>query len=324
MEIARRDLLAAGAAATATGLAGCVGSGCTHSATLQLTRARDGVLVERFSKPVATRTLGPAGRRLAETAIERGATSYRAGRALVEDGLARHDGNFYRLASSVTGTSTVRGYRFEAEFRPRPTGTRTAPDRTVAFADLPRVDRRALLYGALNEIGRRIVPADAGEGGRGSGPATLLYPTGADREASVLVPEPEYDAITYEGYLLRLSDGEVRTDATLRTVELRAEEVAGSPAAFADHVVGTVLDDPVRLDEGSLTADQREIVEAAIDEEFGDDACLDDDSSAPAFRALVTRLFETEEELKHASPEGPRLVVYDGRRYLASYGVSVA
>lgn len=38
----------------------------------------------------------------------------------------------------------------------------------------------------------------------------------------------------------------------------------------------------------------------------------------------MNRLFEADEELKHFSPEGPRLVVYEGRRYLASYGVAVA
>jgi hypothetical protein len=138
----------------------------------------------------------------------------------------------------------------------------------------------------------------------------------------VLVPESEYAAVTYRGGRLTVSVGSRVPDAELHTYRVERETVADSREAFVRQASDEVLEQGVVLDDGSLTADQRDLLEAAIDAERSYDECIEEGGSE-ALRALTSRIFGVE----WPNPSWrvrETFVRYDGAWYEATFAVDGA
>lgn len=313
MTVSRRRALQAGAVVAAGGLAGCagvLGPNCTHSASLELDRATDDA-VAAAATVGAVGDLGPLSGRVAGTAVADGAATYRAPDRVVRAGHYETADGYHRLSSTVTEETPAT--RYDVEFDLSSSAT---PGDAVAFGDLPAADRRALLVGLLDDVGRRL---DGGGDVDVSGRMPLVFDD-AGQEASRLVPDGPVDRVRYEGAVLALSPTDETASTTLHTYRVTAERVADTTAAFAARARERLLESGPELAPAELSADQREILDRAVGGEYGYGECVDDPS--PAFAGLVERLFG-DVDLEHFSATD-RLVRYDGTWYLADYTVGVA
>lgn len=301
-----------------TSLAGCgFINECGRVADFELDRATDRELVQRASTPVQGSRLGPLGTRIARTAIDRGATTYRAGDVLVEDGVYRHDDTFYRLTTAEKATTSVRGYRVDVTFDYRPSETLTDSKTTIAFEELPRSDRRVLMRAFLNDIAKRA--EGRGPTGRGEGMATLRYSKSA-QQSSVLVPDPQYEAIIYDNTTIRIFVTEEMVDTTLHTFEVQADRIADSREQLAQFVIQNRFDGGVNLDQRSLTAEQRAILDEAIS--TGYTPCIERDVPS-AFARLVRTIYNLNLDAGHSLMTQTQLIIYDETPYIATLNISV-
>jgi hypothetical protein len=170
-------------------------------------------------------------------------------------------GTYYAVETPVVSTVDRTGYEFTLEAGPE---TTTTGERT-AFADLPAVDRTAL-YAALGYPNDREMARF--ERARSISIGSLLaYPDDEAESRSELVPEPAAGTLRLGGrdfrfHIERTKPARVET----RRVEVRT--VADSDASFATLVYDRF---GIDLDERALSAEQRDIVETAIED--GYDEC---------------------------------------------------
>jgi hypothetical protein len=314
MTVSRRRALQACAVVAAGGLAGCtgvLGPNCTHSASLELDEATDDAVAAAATVDTLA-DLGPLSGRIVETAVADGEATYRAFDQVIRDGPHETADGYHRLSSTVTAETPAT--RYDVEFDLSSSAT---PGDAVAFDDLPSVDRRALLVGLLDDVGRRL------DSGRSevdvSGEFPLVYDD-AGRAASRVVPDGPVDRVSYEGTVLALSPTGETASATLHTYQVTAEPIADTTAEFAAHARENFLETGAELSSDDLSADQREIVDRAIEGEYGYGECVDDPS--PAFEGLLVRLFGDVDPRHFTATD--RLVRYDGTWYLADYTVGVA
>jgi len=170
-------------------------------------------------------------------------------------------GTYYASETSVVSTADRTGYEFTMETGPETTATGDA----AAFADLPAVDRTAL-YAALGYPNRREM--ERFERARSMSIGGLLaYPDDEAQSRSELVPEPTSDALSLGGRDFRVRI-ERPKPTTVETRRVAVRAVADSTDEFAALVYDRY---GVDLGEHDLSAEQRDIVETAIDD--GYDEC---------------------------------------------------
>lgn len=142
---------------------------------------------------------------------------------------------------------------------------------TVHFARLPAVDREK-----LTEYGF----ADGDPIGIGT---TVLY-TNAERDQSVLVPDPKYSVIVWENGKQAEWIVDRARDTTLNTYGYTAEQIA-TAAKY-----GQQMRERFAFELSGLSDTQQDIVETAIDE--GRYVVGGDENPSSAFIALVDRFRE--------------------------------
>lgn len=282
----RREVLAGGAVLLVAPFAGCA----DPAGALHLSAVDDAELAEEASRD--TTGLSDDRREAVRGAVEDGSGTVEGTRPPIDDGLPfAYDGRYYDLSWSVVDERTVTQYSIEIDYDPE-----DATGSSVAFEDLPEVDRRA-----LDDV---LPPPDDG---RTDGPdlgVSARY-TDAEAEESVLVPEQEYELLVHDGneYRLRADDGR---DVTVNTYEYTAEEVAGSAEAYAEQLRNRYL-----FELSGLSESERGVVQEAIDEGYYAESSSDDD-----FRAVAERI-RSHDAIESNEYDGTYLLRYDGTVYWA-------
>lgn len=203
-----------------------------------------------------------------------------------------YEGRYYTLSYTVANEREETQYVVEATFDPDP-----PPERTVAFADLPAVDREKLA-GLLSPDRE---PADEQET-LGMG---VVYTDSEERD-SAIVPEPEYDGVTRGGRTIGIAVPNSR-EVTIADYRYRAERLADDDADLA-----AVAQDRYRFQFDGLTDDERSILDTAKNDE-----AQSADPPSRAFADLVEK-FRAHEAIEVTEFDGTWLLRYDGRDWWAT------
>ncbi|QIO21529.1 hypothetical protein [Haloarcula sp. JP-L23] len=286
----RRQFLAAVAVGATLPLAGC----SDPRGSIRLTDVSDdAALADRWAIP--TGDLADSYRDLSVGAIEDDAE-----RATVTDTRPPFDptwpiayeGSYYAVDYEATNERTRMQYGVESTFDPDPT-----PERTVAYADLPAVDREKL---------DRIFDSDTARDPGETLGAGVRY-TDAEAAESVVVPEPEYDGVTRDGATFGVAVRGSR-EVTVADYHYRAELLAEDAPGLA-----AIARERFRFSFGALPADQR----AILDEAKGGEAESEDPPSE-AFTALVERFRDHDDVAVEVTEyDGTWLLRYDGADWWA-------
>jgi len=284
-------LLGLAALALLVALAGCGGP----AASLSMTELSDRELADRSS--IDTTDLSHDSRSVAVGAVENGSTNASGQRPPFDPALpVRHEGRYYNVSDTVVGSRQATRYDIEVTV-----ASANATGETVAYEDLPAVDRRVL----AGPLARPIDEDDSPTVG-----VSRAY-TAAEVNESRLVPDPEFDYVTDDGERYRVAVTGSRPD-TVETYLYTATEVAETHGAYADY-----LRDRYLFSFTDLSAEERDVVEEAVDGEY-----QNDDELTPAFRSLVDRFRAhrgvTEDEFEDGDYYGGQyLVEYEGTVYWA-------
>jgi hypothetical protein len=302
----RRSLLARVAPLAVAGLAGCTGwppgdeaGARAPRVALRLERATDRGLAERQTVNVA-----PDGRRsdLVRGAVENGSATHSDLRPLLEDGdRVIHEDGVHELAVEVTDRQPATLYQVKIEDVAYV--TTEAGARSIRFEELPDVDRE------------KFRPAH--DDGEPLGIGTNFVYTDAERAESVLVPKPQYSVIVWGPETRGKFVVEESHEAELKTYRYTAERVADVTA------YGRRIRERYVFELSDLPAEERDIVETAIDREDGYRRSPDA-TPTDAFRSLARR-FEPHDSVGEESEsdiDGTYLVRYEGEGYLANLRVS--
>lgn len=175
------------------------------------------------------------------------------------------------------------------------------PDRAVAYADLPTVDQEKLSSAGLGD-------------GELVGVGTSLLYTDAEWEDAALVPEPDFDYITWENG----EAGVWRVDGASSTPLLTYEYGVESSRPLAEY--GAEMRERFAFGFESLPDGERDLVERAIDGGFTVDS---ESTPTVAFESLAARfrgrprLRRLDEEARgQGGVDGRYLVVYEGATYV--------
>ncbi|WP_276273164.1 hypothetical protein [Haloarcula litorea] len=257
----RRRFLASVAVAATLPLAGC----SDPRGSVRLTDVSDDTaLAKQWATPIDA--LSDSYRDLVVGAVEDDAE-----RATVTDtnppfeppNPIEYERSYYDVGYEVTNERTQTQYGVESTFDPDP-----PPERTVAYADLPAVDRA--------KLDRILDPDTARDSGEAFG-IGVRY-TDAEAGESVVVPEPEYDGVTREGATFGIAVRDSR-EVTVADYRYRADLLAADAAGVA-----AVARERFQFSFDGLPSDQR----ALLDEAKGDEVESEDPPSE-AFVALVER-----------------------------------
>lgn len=280
----RRQFVAALTVAGVGGLAGC----SDPAGSIRLTDVSDdAVLADRYAQRADE--LPDRYRRLVAGAVagdgERATVASTAPPFEPRRPL-RYDGRYYAVSYSAENEREETQYAIEATVDPDP-----PPERTVAFADLPEVDREKLddLLDPDSEL-----PGDEETIG-----VVTVY-TDAEEEASVVVPTPEYDGVTRDGrtFGVAVPDSE---EVTVFDYRYRAELLAESAAELA-----ALARERYRFRFDSLPDAQRSILDDAKNDEV-----RSEDPPSQAFADLVER-FKAHDGIEVTDDGGTWLLRYDG------------
>jgi len=321
MPSTRRALLATGGILATAGCMGPISDTGGTIGSLSLRTQTPAAVVNRTTTPVTAHAFGPYGHTLLKRAINNGSTSYTAADPLVsEERIVRQNEAFYELTHETREDlpAVVYPIAFEATV---PATTAVDDANTIAFDALPAADRSALRTGLINELWRRLSQTE----GRVSGDEELVYPaTPSEPTDSLLVPTPEYDTVRYQDGQIQLSVTGEATETRLHSYRLKGSTVATSRETYVTNVLERSRADAVRLEASTLTDRQHDILQAAIDQEYGHDQPIADASSA--YRTLIVRLFASDTDSESVDlvdlSGSETMVVYDGTLYRATYTVS--
>ena len=284
----RRTLVALGLVALLAATAGCSTQG-----SLGMEPADNETLVEAAS--FDDERLEPWTERALLDRVLANGTATAAGTEppLDRDRSVRRDGGFYNVSHTATGTRP--GYEVTI---PVDYNASSVSGAVAAFQDLPAVDRTALepLLSRPELLDGRLEP--------GYDLAIQTAYTESEAGESALVPNRTYDAVRYEGETYP-----VGTEATAERLTVYRYESALVAETVADYAA--VLRDRHAFALSNLSADERDIVEAALD----DTNRIDDDDSE-AFESLVDR-FRDYRPLADDGDRGTFVVRYDGQLYVA-------
>lgn len=281
----RRSFVVTAAAVIALPLAGC--SEPTGGSLSMNPLNNDSAIGKRYAG--STDNLSSDRRELVEAAIagetptrERRRPAYEAPRPL------EHEGAICGITHEVVDERTVTRYNIRIDYDPeRP------PSSVIAYADLPAIDRRALKG--------QVPPEEDPPTGEGFDlDSTYRY---SDEAGSVLVPEPQYDGVSYEGSEYRIGIG-VNREVTVRTYEYDAERIAEDSAGL-----GQQLRDRYLFPLSGLSGAEQDIVEEAkwVYHPEGD-------TVPDAFRSLADR-FRGREGIDVDDDGGTWLAEYDETIY---------
>ncbi|WP_136688998.1 hypothetical protein [Halorhabdus amylolytica] len=203
------------------------------------------------------------------------------------------DGTYYNVTWS--GIDSRQVPQFALTLEKDPTNT---TGQSIAYEDLPAVDRRAL-------------PApDSGLIAGDEDIATLAVYNESEQGSSVLVSEPRYELVEFEDRTVRITvDGP--SPKTIYTYRYDASPVADSGEELAARIESAYL-----FSLSNLSSTEKEIVDKAI----GETHYVEDESDA--WTRLVGR-FDAAEPVYDADPDGEDyvdgeyLVRYDGIVYWA-------
>lgn len=199
------------------------------------------------------------------------------------------DGRYYEFTTTVVAERTEHRYNIEVDY-----DAVDVTDSAVDYADLPSHDK-----GVLSGF---FPPDEETLDNEGPDIGVAARYSDAEREVSVLVPDPEYDAVVYEGTAYPVAVGEER-GITVTTYRYEATQIASSADEYAAQLRAQYL-----FTLSGLTDTEREVVEEAIDGGYYTDT--------EAFRSVATQ-FQMHEPLSGGGGYGDWLVKYRGEIYLA-------
>lgn len=282
----RRGFLAALATGSVVALAGCADPG----AHLDMERVSDAELAERASR--STANAPEEVRSVVAGAVENGsATAEERAASFDPDRPVRHEGRFYEVTRSVVDEREERSWEVAVDYDPP-----ESDGPTIAFADLPAVDRAVL---------SDLIPP-SGDPPESEGPDVgvghVYGPEG--EEESVLVPDQEYEFVTHDGVRYGLRVEGPRT-VTVETYRFEVEAVAGS----ADEYAAQVRDEYLFVLDG-LSDAEREIVTEAVDSSYNAGEPSD------AFASLASR-FREHPGFRVDEYGGEWVVEFEGETYWA-------
>lgn len=321
MPASRRGLLRTTALTATAVIGGCAAlRGCVHTALFELLPATPETVTDRLADPA--RRLGPFGRELARAAIDEGSVEYTACDRLFDDGVYVIDSAYYRLRTAETSSVETTGYEVEVEFLDTER-TRPAENQVVDYEDLPEPDRQALAYGVLNDLRKEVSKAElAGI----TSNTSICYPSETALNSSNLVSSPRAEFVDYEGTVIAITVEEP-FETSSRDFRLRADEVAASPEAFVEYAFAELLDEPVNLDERSLSDRQEAILTKAVSGQVSEEGfrtCVDEGRPSEGFKELIRLIFAGDDEFEiNRGVPGVQPVVWEDERYLATYRVAV-
>ncbi|ELZ34721.1 hypothetical protein C470_01383 [Halorubrum distributum JCM 13561] len=290
--LTRRRTALLAATVPLTSLSGCLtddsADGARAETALQLDEASPVGVSNEFSTPIDA--VGHAGRTAVRTAVDGGEATvegyYAPGVSapyVVTDSPA-----YYRVETETVRSVAAPGYDYTVEVDSVDSFLLDPPS-SVSFADLPEHDRDAVrdALGNASLIHAPHYPPFE---------VTFAYASAERRERSLFVPENDGQRVEWDGELLRFAfEGERSVDVA--TVAVRADRVASSQREFR-RVVGEERGRSI----GDPTADQRAILDEAVDSEYAE--------SPPHSEAFATVL-----DALSADGEVVPLVRYDGSWY---------
>ncbi|SDL93377.1 hypothetical protein SAMN04487949_0225 [Halogranum gelatinilyticum] len=201
----------------------------------------------------------------------------------------REDDAYYEFSYEVVDERTETGYDVRLDYDPVKN-----PTRAVDYADLPTHDREVL--------SGLFPPDEDAPDNDGTDIGVFVRYSNEQRDASVLVPTPKYDAVVYEGEAYPVEVGESR-ELTVETYRYTATEVAASSEAYAAQLRERYL-----FTLSGLSDAEREVVEQAIDGGYFEDSA--------AFQSVADR-FDAHEPLSgERGSYGDWLAQYEGETYL--------
>ncbi|WP_241981488.1 hypothetical protein [Halorubrum sp. GN11_10-6_MGM] len=252
-------------------LAGDIGDGDSAETVLRLDEASPVGVSNEFS--TAVDAVGHAGRAAVRTAVDGDKATVSGYYApdistpyVVADGP-----EYYRVETETVRSVAATGYAYTVAVDSVDSFL-LGPPSSTSFAELPAHDRDAV-RDALGDASLVHAPHYPPFG------VTFAYPSADRREHSLFVPESDGRRVTWDGELLRFAFEEERP-VEVPTVGVRAERVAASQRGFRRVVGeerGRSIDDP--------TADQRAILDEAVDSEYAESPPL-----SSAFAAVLDAL----------------------------------
>ena len=265
------------ATASLTSLSGCLTDDSRDSGraetVLRLDEATPTGVSNEFSTPVDF--VGHAGRAAARTAIGDGVGTVDGyyGPGVSAPYVVTDDAEYYRIETETVDSVAAPAHAYTVEVD-AVEAFLFGPPSSVSFADLPNHDRDTVLD-ALGDASLVHAPHYP------PFEVTFAYASAARRERSLFVPGNDGQRVEWDDELLRFAfDGEQSVE--LRTVAVRADRVASSQRDFRRAVGeerGRSIDDP--------TADQRAVLDAAIDSEHAE-APPHSDAFAAVIDAIAT------------------------------------
>lgn len=293
----RRQFLVATGAALPVALAGC---SRPPRVDLQVTPLPDAFLGERLVTPTAT--LEPPQRTAIRRAREDGShveTASDESGPLVADGrVVAHEGPVFAVRTTRVAVERRTVETFEVIY----TGDGDATDfeldedaRVVDYRDLPPADRA--MFDALD-------PDSLLEAGDGTTvPHTHDYP---DDHDSVLLPDPPYDAVEYEGgtFIVEYEGRETLENGRFR---YELDRLAPDVDSYVDQLVASVV---FTLAASDLSEEQRGMIDQAMDGGYGEEREL-----SGAFESLLDRL-RSHDALDVGFADWVSVARYEGTEYL--------
>lgn len=278
----RRQFLATGTALLSVSFAGCA-----HPAVvLDMDAASADDIARERATPVDS---GSEAYTVVAEARTNGSATRSGLRGLFDDDeTVRVDGQFYDVTETPVGSSEVTVYDVLVDFNPE---NSTAETGEVRYEDLPRVDRDHLESVFAHDTHQE---GDGFDVGVGYGPADDL------KGESVFVPTQRYDILIRDGNRYRVK---VESEtASKTTYEYEVTEVASSVEAYAKQLRERYL-----FELTELTAEERSVVEEAIDGGYFDDS--------DAFRSVVETI-RSHDGLDVNESYGTWLVAYENTDYV--------
>lgn len=226
-----------------------------------------------------------------------------------EDGAhAELNGTYYRVTTTQT---TQTGSNERQVVYGRHADAANASD-TAAFEEFPERDYPAL---------RHVLDSANYNERRGELPDDAVHVLqNATAQNSNLVPQPSPEYVSYDGQYHRIVV-ETRT-VEEQGIEIGVAEVADSEATFEEYARAEILDGD--LSNPELSADARDVVQAAIDKKYGYD------ESTPLAEKFLTVLTRCGYEATREGVEGTidvteeHYVQYDGQHYEVRLSLSAA
>lgn len=283
-DVRRRQFLA-----TASALLTISVAGCAHPPNvLDVREATPESLADEMSQSVPPESDGYS---VIREAIENeSATISGTSPPIDTDDPIRFQGRYYDASMIKAGSRRVTSYDIRVDYNPEATDS----NESIAYADLPAVDKTAL---------EGVIPPQGDPPQRNGFElgTQYRYPENATN-ASVLVPAQQYNLVRYQDSTYRI---QVESE-TVTEVEYRYEvtEIASTTEAFADQLRSTY-----QFTFSELSSAEREIVEEAIDSGYFGEA-------TDAFRSLIAR-FRAHRGLEASDSYGSWLVEYEETSYIA-------